>query len=84
MGSTFGVEPEQAGNFTGGGFSNLFPRPSFQDTTVEDFLSTLPRDFPGIFNRSGRGYPDVAMQGLNFTIVSGGKETGLHMVPCQR
>ena len=75
MGSTIGIEPERAINFTGGGFSNVFARPSFQNPAVEEFLSTLPPDFPGIFNRNGRGYPDVAMQGWNFAIVSGGKAT---------
>ncbi|KAJ7036426.1 hypothetical protein C8F04DRAFT_1181439 [Mycena alexandri] len=40
----------------------------------------LPQDNPihlaGTFNKSGRGYPDVAVQGWNFEIVAGG-ETGL-------
>jgi tripeptidyl-peptidase-1 len=75
VGSTIGIEPERAINFTGGGFSNVFSRPSFQDAAVEEFLLTVAPDFPGIFNRSGRGYPDVAMQGWNFVIVSGGMNT---------
>jgi tripeptidyl-peptidase-1 len=76
VGSTLGINPERAINFTGGGFSNVFARPSYQNTVVPQFLSTIPSDFGGIFNASGRGYPDVALQGWNFEIVSGGV-TGL-------
>jgi len=76
VGSTLGINPERAINFTGGGFSNVFARPSYQNTVVPQFLSTIPSDFGGIFNASGRGYPDVALQGWNFEIVSGGM-TGL-------
>ena len=59
VGSTIGVLPERAINFTGGGFSNIFTRPSFQDTVVPHFLTTVPTSFAGVFNRNGRGYPDV-------------------------
>ncbi|KAF9061050.1 family S53 protease-like protein [Rhodocollybia butyracea] len=76
VGATIGIEPERAINFTGGGFSNVFSRPSFQDAAVKEFLSTLPPKFPGIFNSNGRGYPDVAMQGWNFEVVNAG-EVGL-------
>ncbi|KAJ7100432.1 family S53 protease-like protein [Mycena epipterygia] len=76
VGSTQGFGPEKAINFTGGGFSNFFPRPSFQTTAVDGFLKTIPTDFAGTFNTTGRGYPDVAVQGWNFEIVAGNK-TGL-------
>jgi tripeptidyl-peptidase-1 len=59
VGATQGINPERATNFTGGGFSNYFPRPAWQDKAVGSFLNTVPSSFPGIFNRSGRGYPDV-------------------------
>jgi tripeptidyl-peptidase-1 len=59
VGSTLGIDPERAINFTGGGFSNFFPRPTWQNEVVGTFLNTLPSSFPGVFNRSGRGYPDV-------------------------
>jgi tripeptidyl-peptidase-1 len=62
VGSTIGINPERAINFTGGGFSNYFARPWFQDPVVNSYLKTVPSDFPGIFNRSGRGYPDVRAQ----------------------
>ncbi|KAJ7268464.1 subtilisin-like protein [Mycena rebaudengoi] len=44
----------------------FFPTPDYQTSAVSGFLETLPRDFAGIFNGTGRGYPDVSTQGLNF------------------
>ncbi|CAK5281037.1 unnamed protein product [Mycena citricolor] len=75
VGSTQGI-PEKAVNFTGGGFSSVFPAPTYQTTQVSSFLKTLPSNFRGNFTRSGRGYPDVAVQGWNFEVVIGG-QTGL-------
>ena len=69
VGSTWGIAPEVAINFTGGGFSNVFPRPAYQDKAILPFLQSIPQDFAGIFNHSGRGYPDVATQGVNFGII---------------
>ncbi|KAJ7080446.1 family S53 protease-like protein [Mycena epipterygia] len=76
VGATQGFGPEVATNFTGGSFSNIFPSPSYQTAAVDSFLQTLPSNFSGTFNQTGRGYPDVSLQGLNFEIVSGG-ETAL-------
>ncbi|KAJ7056979.1 subtilisin-like protein [Mycena amicta] len=59
---------EVAINFTGGMFSNIFPQPSYQSDAVAKFLQTLPADFPGHFNHTGRGYPDVSLQGWNFLV----------------
>jgi len=76
VGSTQGFAPEKAINFTGGGFSNVFPAQPFQRAAIAGFLKTIPAHFAGTFNKSGRGYPDVALQGWNFQVVAGG-ETGL-------
>ncbi|KAJ7697244.1 subtilisin-like protein [Mycena rosella] len=75
VGSTIGFAPETAVNFTGGGFSNVFPTAFYQTAQVASFLETLPADFPGIFNTTGRGYPDVALQGWNFEIVADNETT---------
>lgn len=61
VGSTIGVNPERAINFTGGGFSAIFARPSYQTTVVPQFLATIPSNFPGTFTSTGRGYPDVSI-----------------------
>ncbi|KAJ7266463.1 family S53 protease-like protein [Mycena haematopus] len=69
VGSTQGFAPEKAINFTGGGFSNVFPRAFYQTAAVDGFLKTIPHNFAGTFNRTGRGYPDVSTQGWNFELV---------------
>ncbi|KIJ37427.1 hypothetical protein M422DRAFT_260099 [Sphaerobolus stellatus SS14] len=61
---------------SGGGFSNYFPRPSYQDDAVVPFLKAIGDLNKGFFNPNGRGIPDVAAQGDNFEVVIGG-ETGL-------
>ncbi|KAJ7636584.1 subtilisin-like protein [Roridomyces roridus] len=64
VGATFGWE-EKALNLSSGGFSNYFPAPDYQTTAVSNFLQTgIPENFTGVFNASGRGFPDVAVQGL--------------------
>jgi tripeptidyl-peptidase-1 len=71
VGATQGFNPEVSTNLTGGGFSDLFPRPWYQTQAVDSFLKTIPRDFAGMFNKSGRGYPDIAVQGWGLEYVIG-------------
>ncbi|KAJ7464250.1 family S53 protease-like protein [Mycena galericulata] len=74
VGSTIGFSPEVAVNFTSGGFSSFFSTPAYQAAAVSTFFETgIPAGFPGIFNASGRGYPDVSLQGLNFATVTSGQ-----------
>ncbi|KAJ7098776.1 tripeptidyl peptidase A [Mycena belliarum] len=66
--------PEQAIDFSGGGFSNFFDRPRYQDDAVEDFLEKLPKGtYRGLFNRKGRAIPDVAAQSNFFRVFVGGR-----------
>ncbi|KAI6006446.1 peptidase S8/S53 domain-containing protein [Pisolithus marmoratus] len=61
--------PGTAASFSGGGFSNYFPRPSYQDKAVSDYLSTLtPGTYEGLYNPDGRAYPDVSAQSDFFVI----------------
>ncbi|KAI5119608.1 hypothetical protein M0805_005778 [Coniferiporia weirii] len=61
--------PEVAVPFSGGGFSNFFPRPSYQDTVVEAYLNALPNGtYAGLFNPNGRAIPDVSALADNFKI----------------
>ncbi|KAJ7797905.1 peptidase S8/S53 domain-containing protein [Mycena olivaceomarginata] len=62
VGATVNFAPETAESFSSGGFSNVFPMPTYQSASVAAY-SALPSDFPGIFNASGRGFPDMAFQG---------------------
>ncbi|EJF57700.1 subtilisin-like protein [Dichomitus squalens LYAD-421 SS1] len=73
VGSTQGNSPETAAQFSSGGFSNVFARPSYQTAAVEAYLNTLGDTNAGLFNTSGRAYPDVSTQGVNFAVNIAGK-----------
>lgn len=69
VGGTYGRNPEGATDFSGGGFSDLFPRPAYQDQAVQGYLDRLGDDrWKGLYNPHGRGLPDVAAQAKNFII----------------
>jgi len=56
-------------DFSGGGFSNYFPQPDYQNVSVPTFLRRLGNQNQGLYNASGRGIPDVSAQAFNFRIV---------------
>ncbi|TAQ90941.1 hypothetical protein B7494_g700 [Chlorociboria aeruginascens] len=77
---------------SGGGFSNIYARPDYQNTTLETYFtnsdpgytyySTSGTNTPsedvtagGLYNRAGRGYPDVAAVGQNIVIYLDGAPT---------
>lgn len=72
VGATQNVGPEMAASFSGGGFSNYFSQPSYQSTAVNNWLTAHGGPFARYYNASGRGYPDVSAQGVDFLVVSGG------------
>ncbi|KAF7983296.1 hypothetical protein HWV62_22961 [Athelia sp. TMB] len=54
---------------SGGGFSNYFPRPAYQEFAVSEYLSKLPKGlYKGLYNPAGRGIPDVSAQGDFFRV----------------
>ena len=60
---------------SGGGFSNISVRPSYQDAAVRQYFanagSTLPPQ--SMWAKGGRGFPDVASLGANYlTMLAGG------------
>ncbi|KIJ31470.1 hypothetical protein M422DRAFT_266848 [Sphaerobolus stellatus SS14] len=67
--TTNGVGPETAATLSSGGFSNIFPIPSYQTNAVKNYLSTLGETNSGLFNASGRGFPDVSAVGQSIVIV---------------
>jgi len=57
--------------FSGGGFSNIFPMPTYQAEAVTNFLTHHPPPYKnGEFNNSGtvRAYPDLSANGANYVI----------------
>lgn len=54
----------------GGGFSNVTPRPSYQDLAVNQYLKNSdtvpPTDY---FNQTGRAYADAVTVGHNLEVV---------------
>lgn len=58
---------------SGGGFSNVFPTPQFQKDAVAGYLKRFPPPYAaGTFNATGRAFPDVAANGLNYTVAIDG------------
>ncbi|KAJ5112796.1 hypothetical protein N7532_000841 [Penicillium argentinense] len=71
---------------SGGGFSNIYKRPDYQNKAVEDYFSKASPSYKyyesvdnssfaangGIYNRIGRGYPDVSAIGDNVVIYNTG------------
>ncbi|KAA1474737.1 family S53 protease [Dentipellis sp. KUC8613] len=82
VGGTIGVNPETAVDFSSGGFSNYFSIPSFQAADVASFLKKLGNTHSGMFNRSGRAFPDLAAASVNFEIVLGGEFITVNGTSC--
>ncbi|KAF4625803.1 hypothetical protein G7Y89_g12366 [Cudoniella acicularis] len=69
---------------SGGGFSNIYPTPDYQRDAVSQYLQNHAPDYPyyygsqnigkngGIYNRLGRGFPDVAANGDNIAVIFDG------------
>lgn len=73
------TDPEGASNeviFSGGGFSNVFPIPTYQTTAVGSYFKLhKPSKYTSKqYNNSGkaRGYPDMAANGVNYVIAIDG------------
>lgn len=77
---------------SGGGFSNFFKTPQYQQKAVSSWRSKYDPSYPtydfngstssigangGVYNRNGRGFPDVSANGANFTTFVGGSEGNL-------
>jgi tripeptidyl-peptidase-1 len=84
VGGTHCVDPELAVEFSSGGFSDIFSRPSYQEGAVNSFLATLGNRWSGLYNPRGRGFPDIAAQAVNYHVVNKGADIlvlGTRFVP---
>ncbi|KAK4068799.1 uncharacterized protein Triagg1_7159 [Trichoderma aggressivum f. europaeum] len=75
VGATSGINPETAANFSSGGFSDYFGRPKWQDKSVGSYLEAHGKEWKDYYNPAGRGFPDVAAQGINYLTWSHGNES---------
>ncbi|THY65380.1 subtilisin-like protein [Aureobasidium pullulans] len=77
VGGTQGFQPEIAVTRfgSGAGFSNYFPVPAYQASAVDKYINDIGDLYAGLYNRTGRGYPDVAAQGNHDVIVWEGNVT---------
>lgn len=84
VGGTTGQGPEGAWADSGGGFSEVFGRPSYQDDAIKSWLAndSTHDSVSSYFNSSGRGYPDVAAQSTYFIIVDGGSSERVDGTSC--
>ncbi|KAF8262578.1 subtilisin-like protein [Lactarius quietus] len=74
VGGTSGFLPEWAADFSSGGFSDYFERPTYQQEAAADFFQHLGSEYQGLYNVSGRGIPDVSAQATGFRVFNHGNE----------
>ncbi|KAH9163946.1 subtilisin-like protein [Lactarius sanguifluus] len=73
IGGTTNHNPEIAASISGGGFSDHFRRPVYQDQAVGEFLQHLGNQYQGQYNATSRGIPDISAQALRFPIILKGE-----------
>ncbi|KAJ7249548.1 peptidase S8/S53 domain-containing protein [Mycena haematopus] len=82
VGGTTQVNPTVAVDFSGGGFSRYFAQPSYQSASVTPFLTALGTKFAGLFNATGRAYPDVSAAAEGFQVVISGRINSVAGTSC--
>ncbi|KAE9377811.1 putative Tripeptidyl-peptidase sed2 [Stipitochalara longipes BDJ] len=82
VGGTAQIEPEVAVSFSSGGFSDIWPRPAYQEWAVDEYLKKVGSKNKGWYNPKGRGFPDVAAQALNFRVIDKGNDAGYMGTSC--
>ncbi|KAH9003218.1 subtilisin-like protein [Lactarius hatsudake] len=69
VGGTMRYKPEIASDLSGGGFSEYFKRPDYQDEAVTTFFGNIGNMYQGLYNASSRGFPDIAAQGYRIGVI---------------
>lgn len=62
----------RSGFVTGGGFSNYFPQPKYQKNAVDKYVKGLKGMHDGLYNKAGRGYPDISLRAYHYITVWNG------------
>jgi len=67
------VSIEQSSYLSGGGFSDVDSAPAYQQAAIQGYFNTgVPLPDATVWNRTGRGFPDVAAIGMNGYIIQSG------------
>lgn len=77
VGST-SIIPEQGSSFSPGGFSNYLPTPSYQANDTALYVNYLNGQYEGLYNKTGRGIPDIAVFGQRYETENNGVSSGHH------
>lgn len=78
VGATGNTLPVEGAEFSTGGFSNYFARPEWQNDAVDAYISALGDSHKGLYNESGRAFPDISATGTNYAIQVGGYQTDVY------
>ncbi|KAK7397573.1 hypothetical protein QQX98_013060 [Neonectria punicea] len=66
-------DPPEGAEFSGGGFSQYFPREAWQDAAVESYVKQLNGTLDGYYNASFRAVPDISAVASSFVVRQGGE-----------
>lgn len=67
---------------SGGGFSAIFDRPSWQSAAVQGYFEKVSQQPKSGYATNGRGYPDVSLSGFGYQVVIGGSVNVLCGTSC--
>ncbi|GMH88913.1 hypothetical protein TL16_g11298 [Triparma laevis f. inornata] len=83
-GTTGGAMPESAWSGSSGGFSDVFAAPSWQADVTAAYAANMDSDMPdsSYFNATGRGFPDIAAQAVQYPVVVHGLTTPVAGTSC--
>ncbi|KAH8982000.1 subtilisin-like protein [Lactarius hatsudake] len=82
VGGSTSFVPEVAASLSGGGFSEYFPRPWYQQQAVSTYLNNLGPQYSGLYNPFGRGIPDIAAQAMTIPFLYKGREEIVEGTSC--
>ena len=83
-GTSGGKMPEEAWSGSSGGFSDVFPAPSWQVDATSSYAANTDSDMPpsSYFNSTGRGFPDISAQAVEYPVVVNGFTTPVAGTSC--
>ncbi|KAJ7838171.1 family S53 protease [Mycena olivaceomarginata] len=73
---------EKGAPYSSGGFSNYFPQQSWQADAVNAYITSIGTQYDGLYNKSGRAYPDISAAGNSCFIVEQGFTTEVSGTSC--